>query len=101
MFWLRFSIKSIVRNVCVQSCLILVTPWTVACQAPLSMRFSRQAYWNGLPFPSPGALPDLGIKPGSPAWQANSLPTELSEKVYLIDVIHTGFPSIDILAEVW
>ena len=38
------------------------TPWTVACQAPLSMQFSRQEYWRGLPFPSPGDLPDPGIK---------------------------------------
>ena len=38
------------------------TPWTVACQAPLSMQFSRQEYWSGLPFPSPGDLPDPGIK---------------------------------------
>ena len=45
---------------CVQ---LVVTPWTVARQAPLSMEFSRQEYWNGLPFPSPGDLPDLGIKP--------------------------------------
>ena len=43
-----------------------VTPWTVACQAPLSMGFSRQEYWSGLPFPSPGDLPDLGIKLRSP-----------------------------------
>ena len=42
------------------------TPWTLACQAPLSMEFSRQEYWNGLPFPSPGAFPDPGIKPVSP-----------------------------------
>ena len=42
-----------------------VTPWTVACQAPLSMRFPRQEYWNGLPFPSPGDLPNPGIKPTS------------------------------------
>ena len=47
-----------------------------ACQAPLSMRFSRQAYWSGLPFPSPGDLPDPGIEPRSPALQADSLPTE-------------------------
>ena len=40
---------------------LLVTPWTVACLAPLSMGFSRQEYWSGLPFPSPGDLPDLGI----------------------------------------
>ena len=57
-----------------------VTPWTVAHQAPLSMRFSRQGYWNGLPFPSPGDLPNSGIKPRSPALQAGSLPTELQGK---------------------
>ena len=51
-----------------------VTPWTVARQAPLSMEFSRQDYWSGLPFPSPGDLPDPGIEPGSPALQADSLP---------------------------
>ena len=45
-----------------QSCLTLATPWTVACQTPLSMGFSRQEYWSGLPFPSPGDLPDPGIK---------------------------------------
>ena len=60
-----------------KSCTTLATPWTVACQAPLSMGFSRQAYWSGFPFPSPGDLPDLGIEPGSPALQADSLPTEL------------------------
>ena len=49
------------------SCVLLfVTPWTVACQAPLSMGFSQQEYWSGLPFPSPGDLPDPGIKPVSP-----------------------------------
>ena len=45
-----------------ESCLTLATPWTVALQAPLSMRFSRQEYWSGLPFPSPGDLPDPGIE---------------------------------------
>ena len=60
-----------------KSCLTLVTPWTVACQAPLFMGFSRQEYWSGLPFPSPGDLPDPGIKPGSPALQAASLPSDL------------------------
>ena len=50
-----------------------VTPWTVAHQAPLSMGFSRQVYWSGLPFPSPGGLPDPGIEPGSPALQSDSL----------------------------
>ena len=51
-------------------------PWTVAYQAPLSMGFSRQEYWSGLPFPSPGDLPDPGIKPGSPAFQADALTSE-------------------------
>ena len=46
----------------------------MAHQAPLSMGFPRQEYWSGLPFPSPGDLPDSGIKPASPAWQADSLP---------------------------
>ena len=54
-----------------------MTPWTAAHQAPLSMKFSRQGYWSGLPFPSPGDLPNLGIEPGSAAFQADSLPTEL------------------------
>ena len=49
------------------SCLTLVTPQTVARQAPLPMGFSRQGYWSGLPFPAPGDLPDPGIKPESPA----------------------------------
>ena len=47
-----------------------------SCQAPLSMELSKQEYWNGLPFPSPGDLPDPGIEPGSPALQADSLPFE-------------------------
>jgi len=46
-----------------KSCLTLATPWTVACQAPLPVGFSRQEYWSGLPFPSPGDLPNPGIKP--------------------------------------
>ena len=53
-------------------------PWTVAHQAPLSMGFSRQEYWSGLPFPSPGDPPDPGTEAGSPALQAESLPTELN-----------------------
>ena len=52
------------------------TPWTVAYQAPPSMGFSRQEYWSGLPFPSPGDLPNPGIKPGSPALQTDSSPSE-------------------------
>ena len=62
------------------------TPWTVAFQAPLFMRFSRQEYWTGLPsFPFPGGLPDPGIEPGSPALQADSL---LSEPL---------FPTVELL----
>ena len=50
--------------------------WTVAHQTPQSMGSSRQEYWSGLPFPSPGDLPDPGIKPGSPTFQADSLTSE-------------------------
>ena len=55
---------------------LFATPWTVAHQAPLSMGFFRQEYWSGLPFPSPGDLPDPGIKPRSHALQADALPSE-------------------------
>ena len=55
---------------------LFATPWTVVHQAPPSMEFSRQEYWSGLPFPSPGDLPKLGIEPGSPALQADALPSE-------------------------
>ena len=54
-----------------------VTPWTGACQVPLSLGFSRQEYWNRLPFPPLGDLPDAGVKPASPMslhWQVDSLP---------------------------
>ena len=52
------------------------TPWTVACQASSFLGFSRQEYWSGLPFPSPGDLPGPGIEPGCPALQADALPSE-------------------------
>ena len=55
---------------------LFATLWTVARQAPLSMGFSRQECWSGLPFPSPGDLPDPGIEPGSSALQADALPSE-------------------------
>ena len=55
---------------------LFATPWTVAYQSPQSMGFSIQEYWSGLPFPSPGDLPDPGIEPGSPALQADALPSE-------------------------
>ena len=59
---------------------LFATAWTVAHQAPLSMRFSRQGYWTGLPFPSPGDFPNPGIELRSPALHADSLPTELQGK---------------------
>ena len=62
---------------------LLVTPWIGAHQSPLPMEFSRQEYRGGLPFPSPGDLPDPGIEPGSPALQANSLSSEPSGKPIL------------------
>ena len=70
---LRLPISKVKLLSCVR---FFATPWTVAYQAPPSMGFSRQEYWNGLPFPSPGALPDPGIEPGSPALQADALPSE-------------------------
>ena len=66
-------------DVCVKSLShlqIFATPWTVAHQAPLSMGYSRQKYWSGLPFPSPGDLPNPGIKPRSHALQADTLSSE-------------------------
>ena len=62
---------------------LFVSPWTVAYQAPPSMGFSRQEYWSGLPFPSPGDLPDSGIEPRSPALQADALPFEPPGRLYL------------------
>ena len=63
---------------------LFATPWTVARQAPLSMGFSRPEYWSGLPFPSPGDLPNPRIEPGSPALQADSLSSEPPGKPYSI-----------------
>ena len=64
-------------------CRTLATPWIVTCQIPLFMGFSRQEYWSGFPFPFPGDLPDPGIKPRSPALQADDLLTELWGKPIL------------------
>ena len=72
---------------------LLATPWTaahVAYKAPLSMEFSRQEYWSGLPFPSPGYLPYPGIKPRSPTLRADALPSEPSGKP--ITEVLNGFP---------
>ena len=64
------------------------TPWTVARQPPLSMGFSRQEYWSGLPFPTPGDRPNPGIEPRSPALQADSLPSEPTLLLSLISHVH-------------
>ena len=68
---------------------LFATPWTVAYQAPPSMGFSRQEYWSGLPFPSPGDLPNPGIKPRSPALQADALPREPPGKTLLLGWRHS------------
>ena len=70
---------SVITNVVVFAA---ATPWTVPRQTPLSVEFSRQEYWSGLPFPSPGDLPDPGIESGSPTLQADSLPSEPPGKPY-------------------
>ena len=85
------------------------SPWTVALQASLSMAFSRQEYWGGLLFPSPGGLPYPEIKPGSPAVQADSLPTEppgkLNKHVWaplsLQHVCYTGGSALSHFSRVW
>ena len=80
-------------HACVLSCFshvwLFATLWTVALQAPLSLGFSRQEYWSGLPWPSPGDLPDPGIKPRSPALQADFLlskPPEVHDKCVCVCV---------------
>ena len=78
---MSFSLSEWVKSL---SCVwLFATPWTIAYKAPLSMEFSRQEYWSGLPFPSPGDLPNPGIESGSPASQADALP--LLE--FLIDLV--------------
>ena len=69
-----------VKVLVTQSCPTLCDLMDVAHQAPLSMEFSRQEYWSGFPFPSPGDFPDQGIEQSSPALQADSLPSESSGK---------------------
>ena len=71
---IKHKVKVKVKSLsCVQ---LFATLWTVAYMAPLSMGFSRQEYWSGLPFPSPGDLPNPGIEPGSPALEADALTSE-------------------------
>ena len=66
---------------------LFAIPWTVPYQAPLSTEFFKQEYWSGLPFHSPGDLPNPRIKPRSPALQADSLPSELSGKRFTLEVV--------------
>ena len=79
-------------------------PWTVACQAPLSMRFPRQEYWSGLPFISPGDLPDPGIELASPALAGKFLTTEppgkpmhslATKKIHLCETANQHFNDLD------
>ena len=75
---------------------LFATPWTnVAHQAPPSMGFSRQEYWSGLSFPSPGDLPDPRIKPGSPALQADPLPSEAPGRSHVIPKAITSDRQVD------
>ena len=78
----KYLVKSVSCSVMSNS----VSPWTVACQAPLSMEFSRQEYWSRLPFPSPEDLPDAGIYPTSPTLHADSLPSEPTGKPMLVNL---------------
>ena len=72
---------------------LFAAPWTIAFQAPLSMEFSRQEYWSGLPFLSPGGLPNPGIEPGSPVLQADALPSEPPGKPLWYHFLNDlGFP---------
>ena len=80
---------------------LFATPWTVACKAPLFMKFSRQEYWNGLPSPSPGDLFNPGVKPESlmsPALQADSLPSEPPEKWYFQQDACQNWPALELLS---
>ena len=75
-YYLRYRHSLKVKVKSLNRVRLFATPWTVARQAPLSMGFSRQEYWSGLPFPSPGDLPNPGIEPGSPALQTDALSSE-------------------------
>ena len=85
---LRKKVKSL-------SCVwLFAAPWTIAHQAPPSVEFSRQEYWSGLPFPSPGDLPVPGIEPGSPAMQADA------QMLYRLS--HQGSPFLSLVTKsIW
>ena len=74
--------------------LLFATSWTVAYQPSPSMGFSRQEYWSGLPFPSPGDLPDPGIEPKSPALEADALTSEPSGKPWALKDEYISFMNI-------
>ena len=102
----KAATKSVTLWVCdvkLLSCVrLFVTPWSVAHQAPLSMEFPRQEYWNGLPFPSPGDLPDPGIEPGSPALQTDSLPSGPPGKLPPYSCLGSKLPfTLSFSAGVW
>ena len=87
----------VVGVLAVNSCLTLVTPWTVACQPPLSMEFSSSEYWSGLPFLSSGNLPDPGMETESPALQAEPLLSEPQGKPHctftnILEMLSPGCP---------
>ena len=79
--WQKVKVKSLSRV------RLFATQWTIAHQAPPSMGVSRQEYWSGLPFPSPGDLPDPGIKPRSPTLQADALTSEPPELLIFLQAI--------------
>ena len=86
---------------------LFATSWTVACQALLSMKFSRQEYWGGLPFPSPGDLPDPRIELGSLTLQADSLLSEppgkpncsVSMNIYCVSIFRQHKSSFQIVVK--
>ena len=72
--WCIYAMCGAGGGVVPKPCPTLGTPWTIACQAPPSMKFSKQEYWPAVPFPSPGGFPDPGVKAGPAALQPDSLP---------------------------
>ena len=86
-----FSPNTLVKVKSLSHILLFETLWTVAYQAPPSMGFSRQEYWSGLPFPSPGDLPDPGIEPGSPALRAEALISEPPGKPWMVNFSRKNF----------
>ena len=85
-----------------QSCLTVATPWTVAHQTPRSMGFYRQEYWSGLPFPSPGDLPNPGIKPRSPALQVDSLDISGKKSTENMEAVqYSGVSELQVVQHHW